>query len=399
MDGEYPGAELRWEVQEIEQGLYFHISLPRIAAQRANGALGRRLAPSGVRLEALKTGPIPSGWVELRPRLSGVCGSDISLLRGQSSPYMAPLTSFPAVLGHEIVATVEGSGQRVVVEPSLSCAARRLPPCQMCSTGHPDDCLRRSDPGLGPGLLLGYNARMPGGWSHKMWAPEEQLVPVPEAMPDERSVLTEPAAIVLAGLRRLEWASVETVLVIGAGTLGLLAIALISELYPAATLFTQARYPRQRELARRFGADHVVQRPDTDTEFRRMVGDPSPTMPGFAPYYPRGFDAVVVAAGSGTALSDGLRWVAADGQVLLLGGVGSVRTDWTPVWSRRIRLQGSYGYGESGVDTFRAVLSLFSVMSQPLEELVTHRFSLSEYRTAIHALMGGQGVIKAVFAP
>ncbi len=381
------------------RGLYFHLSLARVAAQRALASVGRGLASSGIRLETIQAVDPPAGWIALSPTLSGICGSDISLLKGQSSPYMAPLTSFPAVLGHEIVATVEESGQRVVVEPSLSCKARRLPPCQMCSTGRPDDCLRRIDPGLGPGLLLGYNAKMPGGWSERMWAPEDQLVALPTDMPDERAVLTEPAAIVLAGLRRLEWAAVETVLVIGAGTLGLLAVALVSELYPAARVYTLARYPSQRVMAKRMGASHIVGDTRSDTEFLQVVGHPLTTLPGHPLYYSRGFDAVIVAAGSQSALASGLRWTAADRQLLLLGGVGSVRMDCTPVWSRRVRIQGSYGYGESGVDTFRAVLSLFSVMSQPLETLVTHRFSLQDHTRAIRTVVAGRDVIKAVFSP
>lgn len=382
-----------------EQGLYFHVSLPRIAVQRAWPRYSGRLAGTSLSLRPLNRPMLPAGWVELRPRMSGVCGSDIALLKGQSSAYMAPLTSFPAVLGHEILAETADGGRRVVVDPSLSCRARRLPLCQMCSLGQPDDCLRRTDPGLGAGLLLGYNAQVPGGWSSCMWAPSEQIVAVPEDMPDERAVLTEPAAIVLAGLRKLDWACAKNVLVLGAGPLGLLAVALISELYPAAAVFALARYPAQQALARRIGASHVVSSPMSDRDFMQVVGEPGKSLPGAPPHYPKGFDIVVIAAGSQSALATGVTWARAQGQVLLLGGVGSARIDWTPIWSRRLRLVGSYGYGESGSDTFLAVLSLFSVMAAPLESLVTHRFLLSEHRVAMQTIMAGRGVIKSVFTP
>lgn len=356
------------------------------------------MASSGLRLGVIPEPTLPSGWVELNPKMAGICGSDMALMKGQSSPFMRPLTSFPAVLGHEIVAsTLEG--QRVVVEPTLSCAARGLPPCRMCAMGQSDDCLRRSDPGLGAGLMLGYNARVPGGWSQRMWAPQNQLVPVPEGMPDERAVLTEPAAIVLTGLKQMEWSRVGEVLIIGSGTLGLLAIALIAELYPAAKMTAVARYPRQRDLAQQMGAQQVAAVTHTDPAIRAVTGEPVPTLPGFPPYYPRGFDAVVVAAGSSSALAEASRLVKAGGQVLLLGGVAQATLDWTPIWSRHVRIIGSYGYGESGVDTFRAVLSLFSVMSQPLESLVTHRFPLEDYRGALKASLGHSGAIKTVFVP
>jgi threonine dehydrogenase-like Zn-dependent dehydrogenase len=147
------------------------------------------------------------------------------------------------------------------------------------------------------------------------------------------------------------------------------------------------------------GAAHVVAHPRADREFAQVVGDPGKSLPGAPPHYPRGFDVVVIAAGSQSALAASVTWVRAGGQVLLLGGVGTARIDWTPVWSRRLQITGSYGYGESGADTFRAVLSLFSVMSRPLEALVTHRFLLGQYRAAIHTIMAGHDVIKAVFAP
>jgi len=71
-------------------------------------------------------------WVRLRPLLSGICGSDLSLLTGRSSAVLAPFNSFPAILGHEVVAVVEEAGaaagvtvgQRVVLDPIISCAAR-----------------------------------------------------------------------------------------------------------------------------------------------------------------------------------------------------------------------------------------------------------------------------------
>lgn len=57
-----------------------------------------------------------AGWVRLRPRLSGICGSDVNLLSFAASMYLAPYVDLPATLGHEIVATTE-DGERVVVDP------------------------------------------------------------------------------------------------------------------------------------------------------------------------------------------------------------------------------------------------------------------------------------------
>ncbi len=371
------------------RGLMYSVSWGRIGLQRAFVGLSGSLARLRFR-EIWEPEGLPQGWTPVRPRLSGICGSDITLLKGHVSPYFRPMTSFPAVLGHEILANTS-DGTRVVVIPTLSCQSRRLPPCAYCVLGQPEDCLRRADPGLGAGLMLGYHRRLPGGWGEMLWAPEEQLVRVPDAMPDERAVLAEPGAVVLAGLRRLNWAVVKEVLVIGAGTLGQLATAMISELYPAATISVLAKYPTQAQVARAMGARYV-------DGIERVTGAPLPTLRGFRPFYPRGFDAVVVTAGSPRALADAIGWVAPGGQSLLLGGVSQASFDATPLWARHVTLVGSYGYGDGGSDTFRAVLSLYSVMHQPLETLVTHQFRLSEYKAALNqVLVQRQGVIKAAF--
>lgn len=386
-------------MSQDHEAVYFHLSLPRVALQRFWPHQSRRLAVASLRLAPVSRPELPSRWVEVRPRLSGICGSDRALVYGHSSAFLAPLTSFPAVLGHEVVAEVADTGRRVVVNPSLSCQSRRLPSCQACVQGRPDECLRRTDPGLGAGLMLGYNARMPGGWSQRMWVPEEQCVPVADAMPDERALLTEPAAIVLTGLKTLEWGPARNVLVLGCGTLGQLAIALISELYPAVEIVASARYPIQQDRALAMGATRITGDLTKDREVLRILGTPLKTLPGHPPYYPHGFDIVIVTAPSPSALSQALSFTQGQGQVLVLGGAGKISVDWTPVWSRSIRLRGSYGYGDSGVDTFRAVLSLFSVMARPLETLITHTYLLEEYGRAIASLSGGQDAIKVAFRP
>src|SRR6185295_359472 len=116
------------------RALRYDLSLPRYLVARAAGRnlprvpfhdhlFGLRLVEAAARLR----GP---DWLRLRPRLCGVCGSDLALLCGRASASLSPFASFPAVPGHEIVADVSevGSairdvavGQRVVVDPFISC--------------------------------------------------------------------------------------------------------------------------------------------------------------------------------------------------------------------------------------------------------------------------------------
>ena len=97
-------------------------------------------------------------WVVLRPRLCGICGSDLRLLKGAESFLLEPYASLPAVLGHEVVAEVAeappGSewraGDRVVVEPVLPCDVRGLPPCRYCAAGSLQPLRKLSGGRVGP---------------------------------------------------------------------------------------------------------------------------------------------------------------------------------------------------------------------------------------------------------
>ena len=103
-------------------------------------------------------------WLRLRPRLSGICGSDLATIDGRSSRYFEPIVSFPFTPGHEIVGDLE-DGRRAVVIPVLHCAARGInPPCDMCRVGRINLCERVAFGDLEPGLQCGFCESTGGGW-------------------------------------------------------------------------------------------------------------------------------------------------------------------------------------------------------------------------------------------
>nr|MDT0667595.1 alcohol dehydrogenase catalytic domain-containing protein [Micromonospora sp. DSM 115978] len=129
----------------------------------------------------------------MRPRLSGICGSDLGTVTGQTSFYFSALASLPFVPGHEIVGEVQSdvvlddgtavaAGGRVVVDPILRCATRGLPPCESCSSGHTSRCDRITTGHLAPGLQTGSCADTGGGWSRALVAHRSQLYAVPDGM-------------------------------------------------------------------------------------------------------------------------------------------------------------------------------------------------------------------------
>ena len=119
------------------------------------------------------------------------------MLTGRASATLSPFSSFPAILGHEVVAVVAEAGaeagvtagQRVVLDPIISCAVRGLEPCPGCRDGTPALCRRAAEGDLSPGMLIGFCRDLPGGWSEGMLAHASQLHPVPERLSDEAAAL------------------------------------------------------------------------------------------------------------------------------------------------------------------------------------------------------------------
>ena len=230
-------------------------SLPRYLAARAGVPNSGALALEDVRPPSL---PSPD-WLPVRPRLSGICGSDHALLAGKASLYLASLTSGPFVPGHEVVGEITGGprrGERVVLQPALGCVARGIEPrCPECARGLPALCRHTIDGRLSAGLQTGYCRDAGGGWSEGLVAHASQLYPVPDDLADEDAVFVEPLACALHAAAVADPEPGENVAVIGAGTIGLLTVAALRERAPAATIVCAAKHSGQAAAARRLGAD------------------------------------------------------------------------------------------------------------------------------------------------
>lgn len=374
------------------KALSYYPSIPRYLAARA---LGKRypLGALPLRLVDLPEPEPPPGWVRARVRLAGICGSDLALLFGKNSPRLSPFFSFPAVLGHEILA--EHEGVRVAVNPLLACAERGLEPCPACARGEEGLCLSVADGGLAPGML-GYHANLPGGWGEAVVARPERLHPIPEGVPDARAVLAEPVAVVLRGLRRAflherHGAIPSPLLVLGAGTLGLIAVRLLRTLGYAGELHVAARHPLQAELARALGADRVHPSATAAADavgarrYRPLLG---------RPVYRGGFAAVIEAAGSRSSLDEAAWTTVEGGRVLLLGAAAEVRHDFSPHWFSELTWIGSYTYTQ---DDFADAVALLPQL-EGLERLVGPPFALADWRAALTAARSRR-IVKVVFAP
>jgi threonine dehydrogenase-like Zn-dependent dehydrogenase len=370
------------------KALLFERKVARYAAAAVAGRIvpGRGASVGPLRLTDMDMPELPSPeWVRVRPRLSGICGSDLATLDGRSSRYFEPIVSFPFTPGLEIVGDLD-DGSRVAVVPILTCAVRGIdPPCAECAAGRPNLCERTAFGHLEPGLQCGFCESTGGGWSTAMVAHPDQLVPVPDDLTDEQAVLIEPAACAVHAAQAID--GQVDVAVIGAGTLGLLTIAAISYLHlGSAAILATAKHPKQRALARVLGADVVAEPHALARHVRSRTGSwvAGERLTG-------GIAQVVDCVGSEQSLQQALSVAGPGGTIHVVGMPATTTLDLTGLWHRELTLRGCYAYTP---DDFATAIEL--VRAKDLGQLVSATYPLDRYREAVeHAAQAGpRGSVK-----
>jgi threonine dehydrogenase-like Zn-dependent dehydrogenase len=366
---------------------------------RAAGVIASNLSP--LRLMSRPEPRLPGeGWTRVKPLLSGICGSDLGLLTGRNSPYLSALVSMPFTPGHEVVGeTLDAlpdlpKGSRVVLDPVLGCAPRAVAPCEHCATGEHSRCNHITSGSVAAGLQTGFCADTGGGWSRMLVAHRSQLHPVPSTLDSRQAVLVEPLACAIHSVRRARIPDGAGVVVVGAGTVGLLTILALRECTKAGPIYVIAKHAHQREHARQLGATEIFTTDRAARALRRAAG-------GFLARPERGEEFLLGGAEvafectGGSGLSIALRLVRAGGTVVL-SGMPNAGTDLTPVWFRELNLVGAYA---SGGRDFPEALAL--AQAAPLHGYVDAVYPLSRWRDAIgHASAAGRlGTVKVAFDP
>jgi threonine dehydrogenase-like Zn-dependent dehydrogenase len=395
--------------------LRYRKSVPRYLLMRAGAKRIKHLETS--RFSPLQFAEIPEPrlptpeWVRVKPLLSGICGSDLGTLSSENSPYFSPITSPPFVLGHELVGVVTEdsggfrAGERVVLEPALGCAVRGIdPPCPYCASGRHALCVNVAKGDISPGIQTGFCRDTGGGWSEgTLVAHPSQLHRVPENVSDEAAVAIEPLACAVHAALKVNPKEDETVLVIGAGSVGLLVVAALRRLTRAGRIICVAKYERQRKEALRLGANEVVHPGETYTALPAMLGTQAYKPEIGRPVVMGGADRVFECVGSAGTMEDAVRLTRPDGDATLVG-MPSARSslDLSALWYKEVNLAGAYAYGVEEyegerVKSFELALRLAPEIKP--ETLVGPGFRLREYREAIAAARaaGGEGHVKVVF--
>lgn len=359
-------------------------------------------------------------WVITRPLLTGICGSDskqvlLDFGTDDADNALAAFCSFPQVMGHEVVAEVVElgprarglePGQRVVLNPWLSCGPRGIaPPCPACESGDYSLCWSFTDGDIKPGIHTGVSADVTGGYAELMPAHDSMLFPIPDSMPDEAAVFADPFSVSVHAITRHPPPRSGRALVYGAGSLGLCVVTILRALYPDVAVAVVARFDAQAELARRFGAAKVFAHEPRSVLIEELVawggGRLREPLLGLPMAYPGAVDVVYDTVGKPETFEVGVRVLRARGTLVKAGVHAPGRWEWSPLYFKEISWVGSNAFGVEEVDGLRKhaiehYLDLVSAGRIDLRPMLTHTFRLEQWREAFLAIadQGESGAVK-----
>jgi 2-desacetyl-2-hydroxyethyl bacteriochlorophyllide A dehydrogenase len=304
--------------------------------------------------------PIPEIGPEdalVRVDMAGLCGTDYRIWSGDRP------VKYPLVMGHEFVGRIEAVGERVphlrvgrrvVAEPNYSCGR-----CPLCREGNRNLCPERTAVGID----------VDGGFADLVRLPARCCWPVDDSVTDDEAVMTEPLAVVVRAVNRGTPKPAETAAVVGAGSLGLLALQVLRA--AGARVLVVSRSARRFDLARELGAaeTHAVADGALDAAARQFSGR-------------EGVDLVIETAGTAEAVNHAVTLVRPGGRVVLTGLPHEVTTlSFFPVVRHEITIIGSMIYQ----DEFPQALRLLEAGRVRTRPLLTHRFDLAAIDEAFAA--------------
>lgn len=330
----------------------------------------RTVSAKTIREEELPM-PVPGpGQALVRIDYVTLCGTDLHIWEDDYT------TELPLIQGHELSGIItevvpgdggsEGlsAGVRVAIDPLDTCGK-----CQACKRGRGNVC-----PHL---TVLGCYGD--GGFAEYVVVPQERLYPIPDSLPSDLAPVAEPIAISLEAVIRGRATGDDTVLVLGAGPIGLLATLALHDL--GATVVTADTLPGRLELAKRFGADHTLLI-DPTQDF------PAETLAGYIGERAAGGPELVIeATGVPSSLTNAIRAVAPAGRVVQVG-ISTRPTNFplNLVPFKEVDILGS----RNSQGLIPQALELIGRHQDTVRSLLTHRFGIRDLDAAF-ATLGDPG--------
>ncbi len=304
-------------------------------------------------LEELDEIEILPNEILVAPIATGLCGTDLEIVDGKIDP---AFVKYPIVLGHEWVGRVikVGSavdvvdvGARVVTEGIIPCGI-----CFECAAGYTNRCTTYDE--------LGFTRA--GAAAERVVVNARFVHLIADTVTIESAVLVEPTAVVTQGLLKVQPARGAKILVIGDGTIGLIAARVVHAWNPSMVHMLGLK-EGQAGLAKQAGVDLFMTTPSTDK-----------------------YDLIIDASGASSRISEAVRQLVRGGTMLLLGFTGpevetSISID--SVVNGDLTIAASFGYSRKA---WEMTVGFLNSGKLDLTFLVTHRFRLEEFQKAIDAL-------------
>jgi L-iditol 2-dehydrogenase len=332
----------------------------------------RAVVYRGVNDMRVETVPVPEigpGELLIRVATCGICGTDLKKIHTGSH-------SAPRIFGHEMSGTIVatgrgmtrfGLGERVVVHHHVPCGE-----CYYCRKQTPTQCALYKKVGVTAGFEPSG-----GGFAEYIrvmdWiAASRGVVRIPDGVPFEQAAFVEPVNTVLKGVKSLELADDDTVLVIGQGPIGLMLAALARR--TGARVLTSDLYPERHAIAARFGLHnpiHAGKENVVERVFQETDG--------------RGADAVILAVGGNALIKTAMDAARPGGKVLLFAQTqhGEAVIDPGAVCMDEKTLMGSYSSSFEILDEVTDLVFNSYRNGFDLTQLISHRFPLEESVGAI----------------
>ena len=317
-----------------------------------------------IRIESYPTPSAEEGEIIVRTKVSGICATDIKTLLGQGLP-----KDLPTILGHEVVGEIAETGagvskyqvgDRVAVYPIAVCGE-----CQYCKMGRHNLCEKEF------GLAHGIE----GGFAEYVRLPREivnigGVVKLPDDLPYEKAVLTEPLSCVYASLKACKVSSGDHVLILGAGPMGLMHLKMAK--WAGATVISVDLLDDRLETAQRMGADYCLNpnMVDHKAEIKKITDG-------------KGAETVIASLGIPAVIEEHLQLTKNGGTFNIFGGPPAgqmISVD--PRWLHYCEITLTGTFAASPVH-FRECLDLIINNEIEVEDLISDRFTLDSFLDAV----------------
>ena len=291
--------------------------------------------------------------VLVAPIATGVCGTDLDIIDGKIDP---AYVNYPIVLGHEWCGRVIKVGSNVdFIEEGARVVAEGIIPCGVCFEcveGNTNRCTTYDEVGF----------TRPGAAAEQITVKANLVHLIADSVSNESAALVEPTAVVTQGLLKAQPKKGSRVLVIGDGTIALIAARLVQTWQPSEVHMLGLK-EGQAVLARQAGVDLFMITSSAEK-----------------------YDFIIDASGASSRISESIRQLVRGGRLLLLGFTGpdaSTPISVDDVVNGDLSIFASFGYSRSA---WKETVELLNSGKLDLTFLVTHRFPLESYQEAIDAL-------------